>query len=344
MDKKTLIVRLSSLGDIILATSVLDSFKNKNLQIEWAVAQEYSELIQDHPGIQKLWKFNRKTGFVGWISFCRNLWNEGYDTIYDLHRTLRTRVMKILFFYWSLREKRVAPRWHSISKQRVSLYGYFIFKALWPRAFRPTPWIHRYLRLVGADVELRPNLNHLLKGQPPLSTLDPFFSQPGRYYCIMPSSKWSGKEWPVVNYVQVIKAYSGMPVILGLPTDRQSTALIEELQARGLPFVSGVGRWSLEQTAWVLSQSQGYLGNDTGLAHLAQSLGVKAIVLYGPTTPETGFGPWGVGSEAIGVPLICRPCGKDGQLCYRLGQRYQCLKGIAPYAVLEKMKSTWGVS
>jgi heptosyltransferase-2 len=155
----------------------------------------------------------------------------------------------------------------------------------------------------------------------------------------MPGSRWDGKKWPVLYYADLLQKLELFPVILGTQQDLASTQLCNELLARGLPFYSGVGKWDLVATAQILSQApSGYLGGDTGLAHLAEAVGVSAQVIFGPTTPEMGFGPWRSGSRALGLDLGCRPCGKDGRFCYRLIARHQCLGGLRPDEVFRQLK------
>jgi ADP-heptose:LPS heptosyltransferase len=87
--------------------------------------------------------------------------------------------------------------------------------------------------------------------------------------------------------------------------------------------------WNLRQAATVLSRSTGYLGNDTGLAHLAEAVGTRALVVLGPTTADMGFGPQGAESRPVGMKLWCRPCGKDGSHCHRLLKRHACLRDLS---------------
>src|SRR4051812_21637867 len=120
MHTKRLILRLTSLGDVILASSALQVDQTSS-QLDWAIAQEYAELIEDHPRIHRLFKFNRKSGFRAWILLSRKIWENNYDEVYDLHRSLRTRLMKVLFFYWGIKEGRRNPSWKSVSKERLRL-------------------------------------------------------------------------------------------------------------------------------------------------------------------------------------------------------------------------------
>ncbi len=342
MKSKALVLRLSSLGDVVLASSILEvSVFSQELDVglDWVVAQEYAEILKGHPKIQTLFEFDRKTGLLGWIRLARLLWDEHYDVIFDLHLTLRTFILKLLFRYWSLQslisqgkfsKKTGLPIWKTISKERKKLYFYFIFKKFWPQHWRPSPWIERYTRCVGGTGLERPLLNHLF-----LQTIpSPLITWTQPYLCVMPSSRWKGKKWPIESYVSVLKHLPYFPVILGHQQDVESLQLVEQLKIAGIPCFSGVGQWNLTQTAWILKNSIRYLGSDTGLAHLAEAVGVPCTVILGPTVPDMGFGVWRHDSHSIGLSLGCRPCGKDGRFCYRLTQKHQCLKGLSSSVVL----------
>src|SRR5690348_12590491 len=104
MNTKQLVIRLSSLGDVILATSALEVDLPGQV-IDWVVSKEYVELIHGHPKLNQVFGFDRKSGSSGWIRLCRELWENQYQIIFDLHGSLRTRMMRFLFFYWSIRER-----------------------------------------------------------------------------------------------------------------------------------------------------------------------------------------------------------------------------------------------
>ena len=319
------IIRLSSLGDVILASSALStSLVGVN---DWIVSQEYAPLLKGHPKIRSIFEFDRKLGFSEWRNLCRSIWTQNYDEVLDLHSSLRTRIMQFFFIYWGIRELKKGPKWKRIRKQRWKLSGYFIFKKLWPAFLRPKPWVERFGKTVGGSGSERPDLRHLIQD---VSLYPQDLAKYSKYICVMPGSLWSGKKWPVLFYLQLLKKLPYIPVILGTSKDQESIDLVHQLKVEQIPHFSGVGQWNLKITALVLSRSEGYLGNDTGLAHLAEAVGVPANIIFGPTSPEMGFGPWQPQSKALAAPLWCRPCSKDGSTCFRISNRYLCLKRLTP--------------
>lgn len=234
--------------------------------------------------------------------------------------------MRVLFLFWGIQGARVMPRWKSISKQKFRLWGFLAFKRGWPKCFRPQPWVEVFSRCVGGTGQERPQLEYLCQQG---KAKDLGFVPPERWVCVMPSSRWRGKIWPVSHYADLIAQLGIFPVVLGTKSDSESLELTDELRLRGVPFFSAIGKWDFSTTALALSQStEGYLGNDTGLAHLAEAVGARANIIYGPTHPDLGFGPWGPKGRALQVSLSCRPCSRDGRACYRLAQPYLCMRAL----------------
>lgn len=325
---RRLVIRLSSLGDVILASSFLQTERAAH-GVDWVVAEEYAELLEGHPKIRNLWKYDRRTGLKAWIRLCEKLRNENYDEIIDLHSSLRTAIARVLFFFWTLRGP--TPRWIRVSKSRIRFYGYILFKNSWPKSWRPQAWVERYSHLGGGKGSSRPDMTHLLRCSSKTEN-EHWRNEPT--LCVMPSSRWSGKRWDTQKFFEVLRQQKRLPIILGSNEDSASHRLVELLKKAGSRYVAGVGAWNLVETAHVLAQSDGYLGNDTGLAILAEAVGTPAIVVFGPTTPESGFGPWRPESRPVEAALACRPCGKDGRFCYRLSRRHLCLSGLASDSVV----------
>lgn len=341
---KRLIIRLSSLGDVILATSSLGALGSG--ENHWVVSREYSELLKGHPRLSRIWEFDRKRdgSLIQWLGLCGALWNEGFTEVLDLHCTWRSRLARM---YFAARSRLSARQlsWRTISKERLKLNGLFLAKALWPRRWLPTPLVVRSARLAGGSGNERPDLSHLLSlpGELP-SGLEQWLSSHPGFICVMPSSKWDGKKWGVRGFFEVISS-SGLPaVVLGNEGDRESHLLSKTLEQAGLSHFDGVGKLSFKQLARVLAGSEGYLGNDTGLAHLAEAVGTEVVTVFGPTIPEMGFGPWRPGSRAVGVGLWCKPCGKDGRTCYRWGDRYACQRQLLPERVAKELEALIGGS
>ncbi len=320
-----------------------DGFKDG---VDWLVLREFAPVLEGHPKIRRLWSFEKKKGFLGWLRFCRELHQEQYDEVFDLHQSLRSRVA---YLYLKM-GARVCGRslvWKSLSKQRLAYWGFFSFKRFWPKAFRPDVFVSRAARFVGGTGEERPDLSFHLSGafenapfalgEGQTEALSERLKQNG-YYCVMPGAKGLGKQWGVQKFLGVIRRLDAVAVVLGASGETESVVLSEALRREGIAHISGVGRWSLPQIARILAGSRGYLGNDTGLGHLAEAVGLNVNVIFGPTHPDLGFAPWRKNSVQVQASLWCRPCGKDGRNCIRPLRRYKCLDAISVEQVLREFK------
>lgn len=333
---KRLYIRLSSLGDVLLAAAALPGppsprLPSKDSQDEvsdWLTSTNYAALFEGHPTLRRVITFDRSKGLGGWLSLCQDLAREKYDEVFDLHRSWRTLLLTVY-----LRVSGSRSRIYRVSKQRVRQFGFFTFKSRWPKAWRPLPWWERHSSLARGDNLGRPDFSHLLQ-----RAVLPAELVGRQYWVVMPGAAWPGKMWSAKAFAEVVAGLRILPVVVGLPSDQECHDLVALLKAAGREHVDGVGKWNFPELAQVIRASSAYLGNDTGLAHLAESLGVRTHVIFGPTHPQAGFGPWRIESQALGAALWCRPCGKDGRSCFRLTQRYACMKTYAPSEVLKALE------
>lgn len=304
--KRVLIFRLSSLGDVIVATAALGA---AGARFEWAVAREYASLLEGHPALARVHGFDRRAGFRAWLRFCRALAQTPYDEVWDLHDSLRTRAAR-----WIVPD--LGKKWRVLRKPRFRRLGFFLFKARWPQAWRP-PRVVRALQEFAGSAE-GPALPHLRD-----ASASPSAGRVG----VMPSSRWPGKEISAARWARILEARGVREVLVfGLPTDSSSAKLLEDLRARGMNVVSALGQKPWAELAREIQGLERLYAVDTGLAHFAEALGVPVHVVFGPTHPDLGFGPWRAESEVEMTPVACRPCGKDGRHCWRLTARYACLR------------------
>jgi len=197
-----------------------------------------------------------------------------------------------------------------------------MFKRLWPKFLRPEALSKRAATTIGGTGNEQPDFKFLTQKDSKNEISDPDILP---YICVMPASAWGGKCWPVSYYFKLLCDLPVLPVILGTKKDKASFRLVELLKKNGVEHVSDVDRWDIAQVAQVLAGSHGLLGNDTGLGHLADAIGVPTWIIYGPTTHDLGFGSLKPDNLALGSNLWCRPCGKDGRYCFRYKKRFYCM-------------------
>jgi ADP-heptose:LPS heptosyltransferase len=345
---RVLVFRLSSLGDVLISTSFLENLPDQ-VEVDWVVASDFEFVLKGHPRIRKLWVFERKSGLRGWLQLLGKLRHENFDHRVDLHRTHRTRVA---FGYFLLSDLFLGKRisWLSVSKERIRTWMLFLLKRNLPRAWVPTPYWQRFARLgravartgveTDASLPLRlPSFLPRLKGLPfhEQEVLDAYRLSAKSYYALMPSSRWPAKEWGVEAFFSLVTRLSDRgwtPLLLGRPADQACERLKERLVRAGVDFRHALDEPDFLKTAVLLRNASFYVGCDTGMSHLAESVGCPAVVIFGPTRPELGFGPCRDRSRAVINRIACSPCSKDGRICFRVTAPNQCMKGLLPDSVL----------
>ncbi len=328
---------MSSLGDVILAMSVLSSLP-PGVRVEWLTTVPYAGLFEGHPAISRLWVYDKKSGATGWKRLWKEISLSSGDQVLDLQGSLRT---------W--RARLSAPEgviWSKPSKERFRRSGYFVLKRVWPKLFRP----HRILDLHQAqaskhsawenavwDSAQRVSLSHLGSGSADEVSEHSRRSTP--VVIVMPASLWPAKQWAVSRFVRFFAQSGWEAWVAGTAKDQESRQLVQALAAAELPHRSLIGTASFSELARKFRQADAFLGGDTGLAHFAEALGLPTWVLYGPTTPDVGFGGWSARNVSLGRDdLFCRPCGKDGRFCHRLGsKRFSCMTELSPELVLSQL-------
>jgi len=331
--RKLLFIRLSSLGDVVLASSALQAPQFEKDEKHFLTSEEYSSLFQTHPSVFKLWTFRRRSGLRAWLDLCRFLENENFDKIYDLHSSTRTWILRIflrLRHGLGLHQGPISEIL-VLKKSRFSNYGLFLFKKYFPKSMLAPSLLEQISRLTQSTKIIKADLRHLT---------DPAKSQPTRskaHIGLMPSSLWKQKEWPLNKWLELCRALKGRAdfVVFGTPADGLSLELEKILKSEGLLLGdSFVGKNSLDQVAKKIANADLFIGVDTGLCHLAQALSVPTLVIYGPTHESAGYPVWGVRSQAVGKKLWCRPCGKTGKYCVQILSPYKCLQQLESLELL----------
>ncbi len=339
---KLLVIRMSSLGDVLLSLAFLENLP-ADTKVDWIISSSFAFVLKGHPRIRNLIIFDKKEGIQGWLKLLKLTTNENYDARVDLHVTLRTKIARAYLLFHDLLKFQFTP-WRSISKERTKTLVYLMLKRLCPKAWRPVPLWRRVAR-VGAT--LSANKMSMLK--PPVYTQtassEKYGLKPKQYFCIAPASRWKTKEWDARHYAllchHLVKNKEASVIILGRITDAACIKMVELLTIYKTPFFQALEETDFGVTADLLKNAIAYIGGDTGLAHLSEAVGTPVVMIFGPTRPELGFGPWREKSVAVNSDVFCSPCSKDGRICFRITDPYACLSRISVDSVLVQVKKVW---
>lgn len=321
---KVLIIRFSSIGDIVLTTPVIRGLAEQSgAEVHFLTLPSFAPVVQENPHISKVWLWEKP-----FKSLMTELEQERFDWVIDLHHNLRT-----------LRVKRTLRR-PSRSFCKLNLEKWLMVRFKYDRL----PRIH----IVDRYMETVDHLGVKNDGK----GLDFFVGQESRDYaedlctrvnnepfcCVALGAAHATKQIPESKLKEFISG-AGIPIVLiGGPGERE---LGESLS--GLGAINLAGNASLAESAAVIRRCTWMVTPDTGMMHIAAAFNKPMISVWGNTIPEFGMYAYyadhaldqGVeDSRQEVLPLSCRPCSKIG-----FGQcpkkHFKCMMDQDPGAWIE---------
>jgi lipopolysaccharide heptosyltransferase II len=335
-----LIARFSSIGDIVLTTPLVRAVRRRfpNARIDFVTKREFAELMQTNPHITTVYPYDACTGIRGVFVLARQLRAQRYDLLIDLHKNFRTYCLRFLTNPGQIVAfaKQIVTR-TLLVKTGINRYG-----KVFPIPERYLKPLHRF-GVVNDDqgLELFPTAadwsqvntifeqEHLAEGELVIG-FGPITAHPL-------------KQWPVERFMelgqQLVQCYGARILLFGGTMDVQKVQRIAE-QIPNAPMVL-CGRLSLLETAAAVQRCDLFVGNDTGIVHIAAAMQRKVIVLYGPTVEEFGFYPYRTQALVLCKTLPCRPCTHTGKGICRL-KTHACMYHITTAEVIEAVGKMLG--
>lgn len=336
--KKILIVRFSSIGDIIQCMSVVSGIKDKypNAKIHWITRRDMASLLRIDKRIDKVWEFEKSKGLVGLIKLALQLRRERYTHIYDAHNNLRSTVVKAILSVFRLQSIFGRLRIITRSKDRIKRFLLFNFRInLFPKPNRSFDSYYRPLKKwkikqgkLTSNYQFTPDVVNRCT-----SMLNPITSQKKPWITLVPSAAWSLKRWDVEYWKELITMLPNYNfVILGGHHDRFCENIYETAPERAINLA---GKTSLLDSLCIVNLSNIVISGDTGFLHAADIFEKDTIALIGPTA--FGF-PSGKKTTILEVNLPCRPCTKDGSTKCKNSNEKQCMRDITPSLVANSIE------
>lgn len=298
---KILIIRFSSIGDIVLTSPVVRCIHQQlpGVEIHYLTQFAYKAIIEDNPYIKR--KIYVKDDFRIIMS---ELKKERYDFILDLHNSMRSLWVRLLLGRPS----------DIVNKLNIEKWLYVNFR------WNVLPDVHivdRYLEPVrklgvfndgkGLDYFI-PTADHVSAADLPLTHIH-------GYVALVIGARHETKKLPIWK-LQRLCGLLPLPVILiGGPEDAADGQILSS--ADPIKIYNGCGRFSLNQSASVVSQSRFVITHDTGFMHIAAAFKKRIISVWGNTVPDFGMYPY-LGSSLPASEIVetkglkCRPCSKIG--------------------------------
>ena len=331
--RRVLVVRLSALGDVLLATPAVRALARHfpAARIDWLVEESYLPLLEHSPHARPVAyrKRGAHAGVRGLLSLRRALAAEGYDLVVDLQDKPKTRL------FHGLGSSCVAFHKRTAGQALLSLVGQ-------ERPLTRAHAVDLYLEPLeplgvvadGRAIEL--HLSELMRAR--AAAVVPA----GRTAGIAPGARWQTKRWPASRVAELCRGLKGRGfslLLLGGPADAEAFAAVRAQ----LPFAIGdTSALDVGGLAAAIERCAVVIAGDSGPTHLASALGTPVVALFGPTSPER-WRPLSERSEVVRLPLACSPCSNHGSASCPEGH-HDCLRKLGADLVLAAVERVVGAA
>jgi ADP-heptose:LPS heptosyltransferase len=298
---KILILRFSSIGDIVLTTPVIRCVKQQTkATVHFLTKESFTAVLEANPYIDKLYTFKND------IAECvEALQIEQYDYVIDLHNNLRSlRLRQKLGCASSVFPKLNIEKWLLVQLGINMLPNIHI--------------VARYMK-AAAPLEVKYDGQGLDYFLPSSSEIKPAAVEPSLlpngYIALVIGATHSTKRLPHQQLVRICRQIQLPVVLLGGKTEQADGAALA--QASGPLIYNACGMLSLHGSACIVRDARVVITHDTGLMHIAAAFRKKIISIWGNTVPEFGMYPFYPDGMNLNTTLEvkglrCRPCSKIG--------------------------------
>lgn len=309
---KILVIRFSSMGDIIYTTPVVRCLKRQvaNAEVHFLTKPAFKYIYDNNPYLDKLLLL--KPSLADTINEIKA---EKYDHIIDLHNNLRTSIIKLRAgIKASTYKKQPLLKWLSLKLKRNLVSKEHL--------------VDRYLKAVkflGVVNDDNP-IDYYIKAEHDITKLLPLSHQNGYVAFVIGATHFT-KRMPNYKIISICRQLN-LPVLLLGGNDVRANG--DEIAAAvGTSVYNACGITSLDESVFLVSRAKNVIGFDTGLTHIAEAFNVPIASVWGGTTPDLlGVWPYKVKETLIaGIELSCRPCSKFGLEKCPLGH-FKCMNDM----------------
>lgn len=316
---KFLIIRFSSIGDIVLTTPVIRCLRKQlpDAEIHFLTKQAFRSIVADNPYINKIHTLGDSYDLM-----LHELLTEEYDYIIDLHHNLRT--LRIKRFLKGVKS-------FSFNKLNIEKYMYTNFKA----NFLPKKHIvDRNLETVRSFgvTDDGQGLDYFIPENDVVDNKDLPTSHLHGYIAVVIGAALATKKLPIHKLKELCTAIDHPLILLGGKEDYEDGKAIASVDE--VKIYNACGKFNLNESADLVRRSKLVITHDTGLMHIAAALQKPIISVWGNTVPAFGMYPYyGKYSkqhfDVVEInKLWCRPCSKIGYKICPKGH-FKCMENIA---------------
>jgi lipopolysaccharide heptosyltransferase I len=345
---RTLIIKPSSMGDVVQALPVLTALKETHprAHVSWLVAKAFAGILDGHPRLDEIIVFDRKrfgrftfsvTVATEFVRFMEDLRRRRFTTVIDLQGLFRSGLLALAtgaparVGFRGARE--LAPLFYTaeVGPGRQAVHAVDRYMALARRIGLAEPEARDHLPILP---EARAAIRERLA--------DASLGAGEAFLAVCAHARWPTKQWPPERFAAVMerlrKARGVRSVLVGSPDAAENARTIAQAMAE--PPIDLTGSTTLKELAAVLGEARVLLTNDSGPMHVAAAVGRPVVAIFGPTNPKR-TGPYGPGHRVLAGRAACSPCYRRRCLYDRSNAAMLCLTNITPEAVFDLLVAAW---
>jgi len=322
---KFLIIRFSSIGDIVLTTPVVRNLKEQceGAEVHFLTKKQYKGILEHNPYVDKIHTLGRS-----FSDLIIELKKEHFHYIIDLHNNLRTSRVKLKLHTTSFKFNKLnKEKWLIVNFKKNNLPGIHI--------------VDRYLETVNYFIDENDmrGLDFFVPEEDGVSLSSLPQNHRNGYIAFAIGAQHSTKRLSDEKIISICKKINQPIILLG---DKNDSIVAEKIKLEvGENIYNACGKYGLNQSASIVEQAKLVISHDTGLMHIAAAFKKQIISVWGNTIPEFGMYPYlsHQKSEIIEVKdLKCRPCSKIGyHKCPK--KHFKCMNDIDEERIVDICKS-----
>lgn len=319
--KNILIVRLSSLGDILLTTPVIRSLKEQKseIKIDFILREQYADLLRYNKNIESLLIY--KEDYASKESLFKDLRKNKYDLVVDLQNNFRSAEIR----------KEIKANQVIFNKRTIDKFLLVHFKI---NRFNGKQEIPKRYSETLPDLRLDNNGLELFFPSETKTNL----SDKVKYIGIAPGSRHFTKMWPKQYFIDLSKMVLDDGYSIAIFGGKSDFRLCSELAEKIPGSINLCNDDKILQTAADMKKCNAVICNDSGLMHAATAIGIPVLAIFGSTVKEFGFAPYKSRNIVLeNNSLTCRPCSHIGRKnCPK--KHFKCMLELTPMLAYLKLK------
>ncbi len=338
VQQSLLLIRLSSLGDVLLSTPIVRMIHTQlpSARLDVAVASAFADVYRWNPHVHRVIEIDKsRYAFAPLFGSLSASIEQHYDAAVDLQNNIRSLVLR----------KRFAQRALVVNsyreEKRAMVHG--------DRARSLPHVVQRYLDVVrelgieddgeGLEYWLPTDDRSASFSYARAAARDAIRCSSDRRIVLAPGAQHLTKRWDAASFATLADGLHrrfGVEIdLVGAADDR---AVCEEVHARSTAPIRNYAGTRLAQSAEIMDKALLVVSNDSGAMHLAAARRVPVVSIFGSTVPELGFAPYGVPAHIVQSDVDCRPCTHIGRSSCPKGH-LRCLKDISVPMVEQSIAS-----